>query len=191
MLEKKEIRHLIREEKARFGTSRLKAMSARTIALLEAHPRYQAARTVLLYHSLPDEVATHRLITENYHAKTILLPAVVGKGRMHLRVYQGEGEMKEGAFHIAEPTTPPFTDYGKIDLAVVPGMAFDAEGHRLGRGKGFYDRFLSQPAFHHIHKMGICFPFQFLPHIPTDEYDIAMDEVLCLPREEEATNRLS
>lgn len=163
-------------------------MSTRTIALLEAHPRYRAARTVLLYHSLPDEVATHQLIAESCRAKTILLPAVVGEGRMLLRVYRGEGEMTEGAFHIAEPTTPPFTDYGKIDIAVVPGMAFDAEGHRLGRGKGFYDRFLSQPAFRHIYKLGICFPFQFLPHIPTDEYDIAMDEVLCLPREEAATS---
>lgn len=183
MLEKKEIRSHIRAEKARFTSAQLGDMSARTLSLLETHPLFQQADTVLLYHSLPDEVSTHRLVATCHRSKTVLLPAVIGEGRMHLRVYQGEEKMKEGAFHIAEPTTHIFTDYKKIDLAVVPGMAFDSEGHRLGRGKGYYDRLLSQPGFSHVHKLGICFPFQLIPEIPTDEYDVAMDEVLCIPQE--------
>ncbi len=56
-------------------------------------------------------------------------------------------------------------------------MAFDAARHRLGRGKGYYDRFL--PLLTNAYKLGICFPFQSLPSIPIDEYDQLVDEVIC------------
>lgn len=76
-----------------------------------------------------------------------------------------------------EPTGELFTDYDLIDVAIVPGMAFDREGHRLGRGKGYYDRFLAQ--LPHIYKIGICFPFQLVDKVPADVHDILMDEVIC------------
>lgn len=180
MLEKKEIRRRIKSEKARFTAAQLKEMSARTCLLLEHHRAFRTASTVLLYHSLPDEVSTRSLIASYCHMKTILLPAVIGEGRMELRVYQGDQQMKEGAFHISEPSTQPFTDYARINLAVIPGVAFDADGHRLGRGKGFYDQLLCLPAFRQVRKLGLCFPFQLIPSLPTEAHDINMDEVLCL-----------
>lgn len=85
-------------------------------------------------------------------------------------------DLQEGAFHILEPTGTAFTDYDSIEIAVVPGMSFDAEGHRLGRGKGYYDRFL--PRIPRAYKIGICFDFQKTPHVPTDAHDVPMDEVL-------------
>ena len=69
-----------------------------------------------------------------------------------------------------------FTDYDKIDLALVPGMAFDAAGHRLGRGKGYYDRFLGEHP--HIYKIGVCFPFQRVAEVPSEAHDVVMDEVI-------------
>ena len=67
--------------------------------------------------------------------------------------------------------------YQAIDLAIVPGMAFDPQGHRLGRGRGYYDRFL--PLIPQAYKIGLCFPFQLVGNVPTEPTDIAMDEVVC------------
>lgn len=68
-----------------------------------------------------------------------------------------------------------FTNYASIDLAVIPGVAFDRSGNRLGRGKGYYDRLLP-----HIfaYKVGICFSFQLVEDIPTREFDARVDEIL-------------
>jgi 5-formyltetrahydrofolate cyclo-ligase len=77
-----------------------------------------------------------------------------------------------------EPIGEPFTDYASIDVAIIPGMAFDNKGHRLGRGKGYYDRFLSQLTSK-TKKIGLCFPWQLVDVVPTDKNDISMDCVIC------------
>ena len=96
---------------------------------------------------------------------------------MELRRYSGPADLQRGAFGIFEPTGELFTDYNTIDVAIIPGMAFDAKGHRLGRGKGYYDRFLAKlsPS---TYKIGLCFSWQLVDYVPTDEHDIPMDEVI-------------
>ncbi len=132
---------------------------------------------ILAYWPLPDEVditpLIDRLVAQGH---TILLPKVTGEGTMELRRYISRDDMAEGAFHIQEPVGEPFTDFDQIRVALVPGMAFDAAGHRLGRGKGYYDRFLA--AHPGIHKIGVCFPFQRVAEVPSEEHDIMMDEVV-------------
>ena len=86
-----------------------------------------------------------------------------------------ETDLAEGAFHIMEPVGEPYTDYDKIDVVLVPGMAFDAAGHRLGRGRGYYDRFLT--AHSHLYKIGVCFPFQRVAEVPVEEHDICVDDI--------------
>ena len=130
---------------------------------------------MLLYHSLPDEVDTHAFIRRWSARKRILLPVVKGDD-LELRLYTGDDRLTEGAFHIDEPTGTAFTDYAAIDLAVIPGVAFDRRGNRLGRGKGYYDRLL--PRIPTAYKLGLCFPFQLLDQIPAEAHDIPMDEVL-------------
>ena len=130
---------------------------------------------MLLYHSLPDEVDTHAFIRRWSTRKHILLPVVKGDD-LELRSYAGDDRLAEGAFHIDEPTGTAFTDYAAIDLAVIPGVAFDRRGNRLGRGKGYYDRLL--PRIPAAYKLGLCFPFQLLDQIPAETHDIPMDEVL-------------
>ena len=95
---------------------------------------------------------------------------------MEIRRYTGPESLRISSYGILEPTGEPFTQYENIDFALIPGMAFDADGNRLGRGKGYYDRFL--PLMTRARKVGICFPFQFLPHIPTEPTDMPMDEVI-------------
>ncbi len=117
------------------GFDYAKAAIANILAALEAHPAFRAANTVLLYHSLNDEVDTHAFIQKWSSEKRILLPVVVGDD-LELRIYTGPENMSiSGIYGIAEPTGEIFTDYADIDFIVVPGVAFDAKGNRLGRGK--------------------------------------------------------
>lgn len=82
---------------------------------------------------------------------------------------------KQSALGIMEPEGENFTDYRKVDLIIVPGVAFDRKMNRLGRGRGFYDRFL--PAIS-APKMGICFDFQLFDQVPSDSNDIKMDYIV-------------
>ena len=125
--------------------------------------------------NLPDEVNTHDFIRKWSVQKQILLPVVIGN-ELELRRYTGPQDLKKGAYGIEEPVGEPFTDYASVDLAIIPGVAFDAHGNRLGRGKGYYDRLL--PRLPHTYKIGICFPFQLLEEVPTEALDVRMDEVL-------------
>lgn len=171
---KKELRKLIRERKALCTMEERAKLSEEICRKVMATQEWQDARTVLLYHALPDEVNTLSILRAR--GKTLLLPVVVGDD-LELRVF--DGSTAEGAFHIQEPTGQLFTDYPSIDLAIIPGMAFDAEGHRLGRGKGYYDRLL--PRLTHAYRLGICFPFQLLDSVPTEEHDIKMHKVISTP----------
>ena len=71
-----------------------------------------------------------------------------------------------------------FTDYNQIDVALIPGVAFDAEGHRLGRGKGFYDRFLRVVETVSLLTIGVCFEFQKVEKVPVERHDVSVDIVI-------------
>lgn len=138
------------------------------------------ATTLLLYYSLPDEVPTPALIA-SLADKRIVLPRVVGD-ELELRVYTGPQDLAMSEdFHIMEPVGAVFKDYASIDLAIIPGMAFDSCGNRLGRGKGYYDRLLSHAAFRGMRKLGLCFDFQYLAEIPVEQHDLPMDEIVVIP----------
>jgi len=148
--------------------------SAALLEKLEQHPKFASARTVLLYYSLGDEVQTHDFVEKWHRQKTILLPVVKGD-ELELRIYAGGQNLKNGeAYHIEEPTGEAFTAYEKIDLAIIPGVSFDAQGNRLGRGKGYYDKLL--PLLH-SYNIGICYNFQVSEKLPVEPFDRRMDEV--------------
>ena len=136
----------------------------------------------MLYCSLPDEVYTMDMIHWLHsEGKKIVLPKVISDCEMELREYNGDADLEVGSFGIMEPCGKLFTDYEDIDVAVIPGMAFDKDGNRLGRGKGYYDRFLNAAGNRkgNTYKIGICFPFQFVDAVPADEHDNRMDMVVC------------
>ena len=134
-------------------------------------------KTLLAYWPLPDEVDIRPLVGHLIHQGwSVVLPKVLDDDKMELHRYTSCADLSEGAFHIMEPAGLPFTDYQQISVALIPGMAFDAAGHRLGRGRGYYDRFLS--AHPQLYKIGVCFPFQRVAEVPSEEHDVAMDEVI-------------
>ncbi len=178
-MEKKELRNIIRDRKRQFSPTQLGELSLPILARLSKNARFQAAKTLLLYYSLPDEVNTHLLVEQLAKSgKRVLLPVVMDGENMILREYTGAQDLQEGAFHIQEPVGKlfPESSYPQIEVAVIPGMSFDKQGNRLGRGKGYYDKFLQR--LPHIYKIGVCFDFQKSEQVPTEATDIPMDEVV-------------
>lgn len=196
-MNKQELRKEIRNRKRQFTQAELGELSLSAISQLRNHPKVQKAHTLLLYYSLPDEVNTHDWIDELVEkGKRVILPVVIDNENMILREYTGKQDLAEGSFHILEPIGKIFPEkkYPEIEVAIIPGMSFDKEGHRLGRGKGYYDRFLStieqlsmvdesKPQTsghtpHSLYKIGVCFDFQKEEKIPFESHDMVMDEVI-------------
>lgn len=176
-MNKKELRRQIREKKRQFSDLQLEELSLPIIERLLAHPAVAGAKTILMYYSLADEVNTHRAIKEMAEeGKNVLLPRVISSEEMEIRRYKSDKDLTEGCYGIMEPTGELFTEYEKIDVAIIPGMSFDSNNNRLGRGKGYYDRFLARVP--HIYKIGICFGFQKLETIPAYDNDIKMNLVI-------------
>lgn len=151
-------------------------LSGQIFEKVEQLPQFIKAKTVLAYWSLPDEVNTHSFIQKWYRQKRFVLPVVKGND-LDLRIFNGIEWMEKGAaFGILEPANPAETlEIDDIDLVIVPGVAFDAKGNRLGRGKGYYDKLL---ASHKLYKVGVCFPFQLIPEVAVSTHDIPMDLVV-------------
>ena len=171
---KNELRHNIKQQKRQFTSQQLAQLSLPVLDRLR--PLLRDAKVVLAYYSLPDEVDTHVLIDELVaEGKTVLLPKVLDDTTMELRRYTGPQDLCEGAYHIMEPVGMTFTDLSQIDVALIPGVAFDAQGHRLGRGKGYYDRFLSLIS---TKTLGLCFDFQKVAEVPVEAQDVAVDKVV-------------
>ena len=151
-------------------------------AMTHERPEFDAqvpdCQTVMLFSALPDEVDMQAFADKCLNAgKTVLLPVVKGDD-IEVRSYEGQQKMQSGAFGILEPQTAQFVDYQKIDVIYVPGMAFTEDGSRLGRGKGYYDRFLSLPALRNVRKIGVCASWRKVENLPCEAHDVKMDEVI-------------
>jgi 5-formyltetrahydrofolate cyclo-ligase len=173
--EKKLLRKQIREKKKEFTLNQKKELSLPIFEKLEKEEFFKNSKTILLYWSMDDEVYTHDFVEKYYKEKTILLPCVEGDNLI-LRQYQGKESMQEGEqFHILEPKGKEFNELIQINLMIIPGVAFDKERNRMGRGRGFYDRLLKTvPAM----KVGVGFSFQMVEKVPTEGFDVKMDKVI-------------
>jgi len=132
------------------------------------------AQIIAVYSALPGEVSVCAAVDAWLAAgKTILYPRVIGPGKMVLIPVQNRNELSAGKFGIMEPDGPPWT--GPVDVVLVPGLAFDLAGHRLGFGAGFYDRFVeANPS----RTLGIAFDWQMARVLPAEAHDQPMDAVL-------------
>ena len=180
VMEKKELRRQIKTLKAQYSLDEKKELSRLVWRQLESHALFRDARIVLLYWSMDDEVYTHDYVLKWADSKKILLPCVKGDV-LELREFRDMESLRPGeSFGIPEPVGELFTDYASIDAIVVPGVAFDLMGNRLGRGRGYYDRILKETDA--AAKIGICFDFQLLPEVPVNALDVPMDLVVSATR---------
>lgn len=140
---------------------------------LEQTAAFMMADRILMYHSLPDELSTHRFLDKWQSRKRFYLPRVNGVNLEILPYEQTRLEL--GSFHIEEPIGDNTVDADEIELIVVPAVAFDRKGNRLGRGKGFYDRLLGATK---ATKIGVGYEFQLLDELPAEPHDVPMDMVI-------------
>jgi len=174
-IEKKEIRRLIKEIKKNFSFEEKKERSKVIFKRIELLPEFINAKTIMAYWSMDDEVNTHDFILKWYPSKRIILPSVKGD-ELELREFKGIHDMSKGsAFGISEPNQLFSDNFNLIGFVIVPGVAFDNKNNRLGRGKAYYDKLLKgSKAF----TCGVCFNFQLLDSVPTNDFDIKMDMVI-------------
>ena len=171
---KQEIRKAIRAEKKRIGKEALLQMSLPITQKIEANDQYRNANIVMLYHPLWDEVDVRPLFERALaNGKRVILPTVKGDDIIPVEITT-ETQWVVGDFDILEPVAEPYN--GTIDLVVVPGVAFDNNKNRLGRGKGYYDRFLSS---FEGDSVGLCFSRLLCDALPTDAHDCAVGAVFC------------
>ena len=173
--EKQALRREIAREKKTHTEAQLGAWSDEICRAVERREAFRRARCVACYHALPGEVQTEAFLNRWCGAKRMLLPRVEGDD-LRLYPYTGPESVRRGAYGIWEPVAEgdpvPFE---AVDLVIVPGVAFDREGNRLGRGRGFYDRLLATCG---AVKIGICFAFQLRDRVPAGPTDVPMDEVI-------------
>jgi len=149
------------------------------VARVLADPAYQSAQVVCCYASFGDELDTSSLRAAVLASdKTLLLPRVESRTTISLRVVKAEDVLAPNRLGIMEPlATAPRLPVDEVDLFVVPGLAFDAQGQRLGYGGGYYDRLLTQ-ARPNACLMGLAFSIQILPQVPQDPFDVCMTVVV-------------
>lgn len=174
---KKQLRRHIKLLKSNLSETDLTIKSNKVFECIELLPNFQSAKCVLAFWSLPDEISTHAFVTKWASQKLLLLPVMVGQD-LEIRVFNGiETLSNDNSFHVMEPKTTEAINPEKVDFAIIPGVAFDKLGNRLGRGKGFYDRLM--PQLVNAYKVGVGYQFQLLESIPISNFDVPVDEVIC------------
>jgi 5-formyltetrahydrofolate cyclo-ligase len=151
------------------------AIAARVCAL----PAFVASRTVMVYMALPQEVQTVDIIARaRQQQRRVVVPVVHGATLLAVELPEETTQLRRGPFGILEPTCQDAVVHpAEIDFVVVPGLAFDRYGGRLGFGKGYYDRFLCQ-----LHPgtctCGVAFCLQVVPWVPRLPHDVCVSYIV-------------
>jgi len=137
------------------------------------------AKNILCYVAKGQEVninhAIQFFLQPQNQQKNVLLPSIEGDQLVARQIWSFE-DLETGPYHILQPkSTCALFSAEQIDLAFIPGIAFDKKGHRLGRGAGYYDRFLH---FFHGKKIGIGYELQLLEKIPIESHDVPIDSLI-------------
>ncbi len=172
-MDKREIRRKIKSMRSMLLEQERMEAAERVFSLLEHTAGFMVSDNILIYHSLPDELPTQQFLKKWNGVKHFFLPRVNGVN-LEILPYD-ESRLELGSFYIEEPTGDNVVSPEEIDLIVVPGVAYDKNRNRLGRGKGFYDRLLATTK---ALKIGVGYDFQLLDEIPTEEHDVKMDFVI-------------
>ncbi len=172
-MNKEDIRLRIRAHKSLLSAEEKILAAERAFEQLASHAAFLMAENILMYHSLPDELSTHSFIDRWASRKKFFLPRVNGVN-LDILPYD-RTSLRMGAFHIEEPQGDETADINDIELIVVPAVAYDASGNRVGRGKGYYDRLLARTK---ATRIGIAYDFQIVDHIDAESHDAPVDFII-------------
>jgi len=175
------LRHRIEARRRRVAATDIRRFSAAIIRAVIASPAYQAARTIGVYLDLPGEVRTAALVRRAWRDdKRVCMPVFVRRrGTYAWAWYRPETVLRQGYFNVREPVRPVLVRAVVPDLVIVPGVAFDRQGRRLGRGGGFYDRLLAgMKSSRKTDLVGVTFQCQLIGRVPVTANDRAVDMVI-------------
>ena len=175
-MDKKLLRKEIREKKKAMSQEEITWRSLKLGELFRKSQAYQEAKTIYFYLPYNQEVRTVPMILKALEdGKKAAVPKVYGEEMKFISI-QNLDQIAEGYMGIPEPTVDGPVAEDPHALILMPGLAFDPQGHRIGYGGGFYDKFLSREPEHPT--IALCYEFQMLPHLETEEFDIPVDLVL-------------
>lgn len=173
---KRALRKFFKERRNAIGDGRGEKALAAVCSFLE----YKNAKTVFCYVSMGSEISTKELFKKVLaDGKTLLVPKIVSKteGKMQAVRIFGFDDLASGEFGIYEPKQSLESFCGKIDLTVVPGLAFSPNGVRLGYGGGYYDRFLAK---NKTFSIGLCHKELLTDNLPKDGFDVLCSKVIAI-----------
>lgn len=175
-MDKQILRKRIREQKRAMTQEQIESASARLGELLAESPLYRQAGTVYGYLPYNQEVRTLPMLERALReGKRVAVPKVYGE-EMKFIYMEDLSLVEKGYAGIPEPVADGPVADDPAALVLMPGLAFDPEGHRIGYGGGFYDKFLAAEPGHPT--LALCYGFQMLPALETEEFDIPVDCVL-------------
>ena len=175
-MDKKELRARIRERKRAMTESEIEGKSALLGIQFRACELYREAKTIYGYLPYNQEVRTTAMLAQAMRdGKRVAVPKVYGE-EMRFIYLEELDLVEEGYAGIPEPVADEPVAHDPTALVLMPGLAFDRQGHRIGYGGGFYDRFLTQEPNHPT--VALCYAFQMLDHLETEEFDVPVDCVL-------------
>ena len=175
-MNKKELRDAIRAKKRAMTPEEIEERSAQLGELLAGSPAYREADTIYGYLPYNQEVRTVPMLEQALRdGKRVAVPKVYGD-EMKFLYLDDLTKVSKGYAGIPEPIADEPVADDKAALVLMPGLAFDPEGHRIGYGGGFYDKFLAAEPNHPT--LALCYEFQMLPELHTEEHDIPVDTVL-------------
>lgn len=176
---KKQLRQHIRRSIGQLSPEDIHLQSQAIWGLLEQEQAFLWATNIGLYWSMDSEVSTHSFIDKWSKDKNIYLPVIQGNN-ITFTPYYGKENMSQNQYGILEPSLnnqPSST----LDLIIVPAMGYDASGHRLGHGGGYYDRYFSlrqQTSSLPKNILGVCFSCQLLEQVPSEEFDFDVETII-------------
>ena len=175
--DKRALRKEIRSEIAKLSSEEKAALSAQIFSKIATLSKLEEASVVALFVALHDEPQTSGFIEQLLEKnKRVVVPRIEGE---EMNLYDISEGIEAGAFGIMEPIAKAPIEPSEIDVMVVPGVVFTLDGKRCGRGKGFYDKYLSHRGFR-AYTIGVCYPCQIVENLPTEEHDKVLDRVTTL-----------
>ena len=175
-MDKKELRRKIKDLKRQMSAEQIENASARLGQLFAALPQYRQARTIYGYLPYNQEVRTTAMLEQALlDGKRVAVPKIYGD-EMKFIYLEDLSQVEKSSFGIPEPVADGPVAGDPTALVLMPGLAFTQNGDRMGYGGGFYDKYLEKEPDHPT--VALCYDFQIVDEIPTDDYDIPVDLVL-------------
>lgn len=168
------MRAILEQKRRILPAEEVEEASKAILAQLVEMPEWKAAKTVLCYYPIQNEVNVRSLLEASKEEKLILLPATTSRTSMEMRPYIGHDNLHKGRMGVPTPQTKPYD--GHVDLIIVPGVAFDRKGRRLGRGGGYYDRFLRHNR--RVPKIAVAYDFQIVKEVPSTILDERVNKIV-------------